>query len=159
MMYARIAAGAVAEIIAGTDTPIVERFHPDIIAAIVAIPDGSDVSCGWRWDGGAFTPPKEPDVVVPVPASITRRQMLLALHAADLITAEEALAAATGGAVPATIDAVFGQLPEDRTLEARITWATMSIAERAHPLIAMLIAAGLATSEEVDAIFIDGATR
>lgn len=90
----------------------------------------------------------------PLMPTITRRQMLLALAAAGLITGAEALAAATTGAVPASIDAVFAGLPDADALAARITWATMSIAERAHPLIAALIAASLATAEQVDALFV-----
>lgn len=95
-------------------------------------------------------PPPPPPVV---PPSITRRQLLLALAGAGLISAEEALAAAMTGAVPAAIDAVFAQLPAAEALGARITWATMSVAERDHPLIGALIAAGLATADQVDALF------
>lgn len=94
-----------------------------------------------------------------VPASISRRQLLLGLVSAGLITGEEALAAATTGAVPAAIDAVFAALPEADALAARITWATMSVVERAHPLIAALIAAEVATPEQVDALFIAAASR
>lgn len=105
-------------------------------------------------DIASLPPPAPP----PVP-DITRRQLLLALVAAGLITGEEALAAATTGAVPAAIDAVFAALPEADALAARITWATMSVVERAHPLIAALIAAEVATPEQVDALFIDAASR
>lgn len=42
-------------------------------------------------------------------------------------------------------------------LTARVTWATMSVAERHHPLVEALIAADLATIEEVDALFAAGA--
>ncbi|MBW6402103.1 hypothetical protein KPL78_29925 [Roseomonas sp. HJA6] len=120
-------------------------------------------TAGQRWDAVAgglvpYTPPAVQPVPV-VPRSISRRQLLLALHGAGLITDAEALAAATSGAVPAQVDAVFGALPPTDALSARITWATMSVAERAHPLIGMLITAELATAEEVDALFIDGATR
>lgn len=101
-----------------------------------------------------------PPVVMQLPpAAVSRRQLLLALAAAGLITGEEALAAATTGAVPAAIDAVFSALPEADALAARITWATMSVAERDHPLIAALIAAEVATPEQVDALFIDAASR
>jgi hypothetical protein len=113
-----------------------------------------------RWDSEAgalvaYDPPPPPPVV---PRSITRRQLLLALASAGLITSVEALAAATTGAVPAAIDAVFVALPEAEALGARITWATMSVAERDHPLIGALIAAELATPAEVDALFTAAAT-
>jgi hypothetical protein len=89
----------------------------------------------------------------PVPAAISRRQMLLALSAGEVITAEEALAAAMTGAVPAAIDAVFAGLSTDDALAARITFATMIEVERAHPLIGAMIAAELVTAEQADDLF------
>jgi hypothetical protein len=89
----------------------------------------------------------------PVPSAISRRQLLIALTAAGLITEAEALAAARTGEVPAAIDAVFARLPPEQALAARITWATMTVVERAHPLVQALIDANLATAEQVDALF------
>jgi hypothetical protein len=89
----------------------------------------------------------------PVPSAISRRQLLIALTAAGLITEAEALAAAKTGEVPAAIDAVFGALPKEQALAARITWATMTVVERDHPLIQAIINANLATAEQVDALF------
>jgi hypothetical protein len=89
----------------------------------------------------------------PVPAVISRRQLLIALAKAKLITEAEALAAAKTGEVPAAIDAVFGALPKEQALAARITWATMTVVERDHPLIQAVINANLATAEQVDALF------
>jgi len=154
MLYARIDAGVVAEIIEGTDVPIAERFHPDIVAACVVVPDGSAVAEGWGWDGAAFAPLVAEVVVPVVPASITRSELLLGLAGAGLITDEEALAAATTGVVPAAVDEVFDKLPAAQALAARIKWAAMVVAEREHPLIGALIDAGLATPAEVDALFI-----
>lgn len=114
-----------------------------------------------RWDAeaGALVPHEPPPTPPVVPRVISRRQLLLQLAAAGLITAEEALAAATTGAVPATIDAVFAQLPPQDALGARITWATMSTVERSHDLVAALVAASVATEAEVDALFIAAAAR
>lgn len=156
--FALVLDGAVREIVeiaAGTP-PIGDRYHPDLVAAMVPVPAGAMVAEGWSWDGKAFRAPAPVPVASIVPASITRRQLLLALSGAGLITGEEALAAATTGAVPASIDAVFAQLPPAEALGARITWATMSVAEREHPLIGALVAAELATAAEVDALFIAG---
>jgi hypothetical protein len=89
----------------------------------------------------------------PVPDAISRRQLLIALTAAGLITEAEALAAAKTGKVPAAIDAVFAALPKDQALAARITWATMTVVERDHPLIQAVIDAKIATAEQVDALF------
>jgi hypothetical protein len=103
------------------------------------------------WDGAAFLPlANEP---VPVPRVITRRQLLIALAASGVVSAEEALAAAQTGAVPAAIAGIFDLLPAGQALAARITWATMTEVYREDPLIAAIVAAGVATREQVDALF------
>jgi hypothetical protein len=106
------------------------------------------------WRAGALVrlldPPPPP---APVPSSITRRQLILGLLAAGWITPAEAEAAATGGAPPAALDAVLANLTEADALEARITWATMSVAERFHPLLVAIVAAGIATDAQVDNLF------
>jgi hypothetical protein len=89
----------------------------------------------------------------PVPSTISRRQLLIALAQAKLITEAEALAAAKTGEVPAAIDAVFAALPKEQALAAQITWAAMTVVERHHPLIQAVIDAKLATAEQVDALF------
>jgi hypothetical protein len=89
----------------------------------------------------------------PVPDVISRRQLLIALTAAGLITEAEALAAAQIGAVPAAIDAFFSTLPPAQQTAARITWATMTQVERHHPLVQGVINANLATAEQVDELF------
>lgn len=88
-----------------------------------------------------------------VPYSITRRQVILGLVAAEIITPEEGKAAATTGAVPTTVQAVFDNLPADEKLAAEITWATMSVAERDHPLVAALAAANGMDEAAIDDFF------
>jgi hypothetical protein len=89
----------------------------------------------------------------PVPGAISRRQLLIALAATGLITEAEALAAAKTGEVPAAIDMVFAKLSKEDALAARITWATMTVVERDHPLIQAVIHAKIAPAEQVDALF------
>ncbi len=101
-----------------------------------------------------FADPPDIDPVLPAPlAPITRRQLLLELKARELITPQEAIAAATAGAVPSSVQAVFDTLPEADRDEAMITWATMSQAERTHPLVALLQAVWQYPDEELDALF------
>lgn len=92
------------------------------------------------------------------PIVLTNRQLFAALALTGFITEADALAAGRTGAVPAAIDAVFGVLPEQDAFLARLTWATMREVTRDHPLIAAMIAANLATAEQVDAIFTLGAS-
>jgi len=95
---------------------------------------------------------------VGVPSSITRRQLLLALMGAGLITSAEAIAAAQTGAVPAMISSVFDQLPEPDKTGAYITWASMSVAERNNPLVAMLATTQNMDEAAIDALFTTAAT-
>jgi hypothetical protein len=104
----------------------------------------------------ALPPPPAP--APPAPIILTNRQLFAALALTGFITEAEALAAGRTGAVPAAIDAVFGVLPEQDAFLARLTWATMREVTRDHPLIAAMIAANLATAEQVDAIFTLGAS-
>jgi hypothetical protein len=92
--------------------------------------------------------------VAPVPASVTRRQMILGLVAAGYITSAEGIAAAQSGAVPAAVQAVINTLPDQSSKDAAtITWASMSICERSNSLVAALAAANSLTSAQVDALF------
>ena len=106
------------------------------------------------WRAGALVRLLDPPPpAAPVPYAITRRQLILGLLAAGWITPAEAEAAATGGAPPAALDAVLANLTQADALEARITWATMSVAERWHPLLVAIVAAGIATDAQVDNLF------
>lgn len=104
--------------------------------------------------------PFEPSLPAPEPDPIklTNRQLFAALALTDFITEAEALAAGRTGAVPAMVDAVFASLPEQDAFLARLTWATMREVPRDHSLISAMIAANLATAEQVDAIFTLGAS-
>lgn len=65
----------------------------------------------------------------------------------------------SGFAAPSYVfDASSGALSDTDALAARITWATMSVVERGHPLICALIAAEVTTAAEVDALFTSAAT-
>lgn len=91
-----------------------------------------------------------PDAPPPVPASVTPRQLLLGLVEDGFITQDEALAAATTGAVPTAIEAVLAGMSGPQAFEARITWAKMTVAERADPLVA-----ALGESRNMDAAALD----
>lgn len=89
----------------------------------------------------------------PVPSFVSRRQLLLALTHMEMIDGEEALAAAQTGAVPVAVQAVFDNMQPADKLAAQITWASMSVAERDHPLVAALAQANDMSSDEIDDFF------
>jgi hypothetical protein len=135
----------------GSVVNVIEAAEGFVVEGAALVPDDGTARIGGLWDGAAFLPPaNEP---APVPGVITRPQLLIALAASGVVSAEEALAAAQTGAVPAAIAAIFDLLSAEEALAARITWATMTEVYREDPLIAAIVAAGVATSEQVDALF------
>lgn len=84
---------------------------------------------------------------------LTRRQLFIALHRLGLITAEEAVAAAATGAVPAALEPTFAALPEPEQTDARVTFAAFQMAYRLDPMTAMIAAAAGMTDEQIDAIW------
>ncbi|WP_203075697.1 hypothetical protein [Falsiroseomonas ponticola] len=90
---------------------------------------------------------------LPVPTTVSFRQLILGLLGSGFLTAEQALAAAETRARPAQLEAIVATLPDDAALAARITWATMSEARRSDPLVTALITAGHATAAQVDELF------
>ena len=135
----------------GSVVNVIEAAEGFVVEGATLVPDDGTARIGGGWDGAAFLPPAPgPE---PVPDVISRRQLLIALAAAGFISAEEALAAAQTGAVPAAIAGIFDLLPVEQALAARITWATMTEVYREDPLIGAIVAAGVATAEQVDALF------
>ena len=104
-----------------------------------------------------FAPEPDPEPVPEDPQAailpLTRRQLFIALHRLGLITAEEAVAAAATGAVPAALEPTFAALPEPDQTDARVTFAAFQLAYRLDPLTAMIARAAGKTEEEIDAIW------
>jgi hypothetical protein len=110
------------------------------------------------WLAAGHTADPTPTPATTVPAQITRRQFILSLMAAGLITDGDGLAWAQHNTIPPAFDVVLDNLPEADALEARVTLLTMGVAERGSPLIGAVIALGLATADQADAVFIFGAS-
>lgn len=128
-----------------------DRLDADLAAQFVPAPDSRLIVEDLPW---AAPPPPPPDPLPPAPPDvITPRQMILALLKIGLISADEALAAAQTGAVPAAIEAMFASLPSDDAIAARITWAKMTTVERTHPLVQQLGALLEKSQAEMDAFF------
>ena len=140
MEYARIVGGSVAEIIQGTDVPIAERFHPSIVATLVAVPDGSGVGEGWAYTNGEFAPPEPAASLIP---DITARQLRLWLlsQGVSLVDVDNAIAA----------------LPADQREAARVEWEYSAVYRRTHPLIESIGDMLQFTDAEIDTGFLAAA--
>lgn len=92
--------------------------------------------------------------VLYVPKTITRRQLILGMWRNGMITSEEAVAASTG-AVPDFVDALFESLSEQEATAARVTWASMKEVCRDDPLFIAVAAATGRSPEEIDAFMFD----
>jgi hypothetical protein len=88
-----------------------------------------------------------------VPQTVSRRQMLLGLALAGYITSDEAVAAASTGAVPAAVQSFFSTLPAEQQPAAKITWAAMSECQRDNALVTGLAAAHNLTPAQTDDLF------
>jgi hypothetical protein len=87
-------------------------------------------------------------------ASVSIRALLRALTAAGFITRGEALAAAKTGDIPISLRApLFARVDEDTQFEVELAWAAMYEADRSSPFWDFVVAAGIATAEQIDAVF------
>lgn len=128
MKYAIIENGVVVNV-AVAEAPLAENWIASESAAI-----------GDLYEGGEFIRPPDPPPAVP--AEVTMRQARLALLNAGLLD---------------TAQAVIDALPMPQQRQAQIEWEYALSVRRDHPLIALMIAEGLATAEEVDGLFVAAA--
>lgn len=143
--FARIVGGVVAELIeVEADGPtIMERFHPDLVAAMVLVPEGAEVAEGWTWSGEACAPPAPVEAPEPPIPTVTARQLRLWL--------------VLQGRTLGLVDAAIAALPEEQRAPAQIEWEYATTYVRAHPLIGALGAALGFSAEEIDAGFREAA--
>jgi len=92
-----------------------------------------------------------------VPQNITARQFFIAAGNAGIISKVEAIAAASTGAVPDSVEAVFAALPDDQEYVARVTWSRMTTISRNDPLLVGLGAAFGLSNSDIDNLFISAA--
>ena len=145
--YARIVAGAVAELI---DLPIgvlpAARFHPAIADACV--PAGQDIVVGALWDGAHFSPAPAP----PSPPPIRRiAPLAFRRRLADPTRAAITLAAAAAmGQGSATLQVFLDDLAAARFVDLDDA-ATIAG-------VAAMQAAGLITQQQATALLANGTT-
>lgn len=130
-------------------TNFIEADEGFEIAGVVLVPsDTGDI--GWIWDGKILIPPV---VNLPVPSSISRRQIMTGLALAGWITEQEAIDALSTGARPAAVEAVISSLPEEDQFDALTKWIGFTEAYRTDPLVLALAAAEGKSEAEIDDFF------
>ncbi len=85
--------------------------------------------------------------------TLTFRQLIIGLLMGGFINEAEAIAAAETRARPQQLETIIAAMSFQDGMMARITWATMTNALRTDPLFAALVAANIATDEQIDALF------
>lgn len=122
-------------------------YYADDVAPMTA--EITALLAGGNYSIGDYVAP-----AAPVPASVTRRQMLIGLTQNGFISSAEAIAAAATGTVPSAVQTVFDTLSTQAEKDAAaITWASMSVCERNNSLVAALAASQNLTDAEVDDLF------
>ena len=121
-------------------------------AVIPADPMNADYQQFEVWVAQGNAPDPAP-VIVLVPQSITKRQLLIEMATAGYISAAEALAAAQTGAVPSAVQTVINSLPATAQMGAQITWASMTMVPITDPLINAFAASQNLTQAQVNAFF------
>jgi len=111
----------------------------------------TDGVIGQRWNGVAF---EDVPVVLPVPASISRRQCAKGMLGRSLISGSEALAMTQTGAMPAMVDAMVAGQPNETLI--RIDFAADTY-ERGNPLLNQLMTGAGYSASEIDDFFREAA--
>lgn len=155
-------------------------WHDKIHAAIQSLHPGADLIRDYMWSMGAngqpFMQKWDADKlgkldlaaieaealrlasIVPVPATITRRQCARELFIREMISGPEMVAMTATGTPPAMIEAVFGAMPETAQWVARADFAADTY-ERTNPLLVGIMTASGATSADIDQFFREASTR
>lgn len=108
---------------------------PDLVAAV------GNEGIGWLYDGESFSPP--PPTPVQIPQEITMRQARLVLLENGLL---------------ADVQTAIGSLPEPSKTKAQIEWDYSNALQRDNSFVTVLGAALGLTDEDIDNLFIEGAT-
>jgi len=137
--------------------PLAERFHPNIVAACVPVPLGVGIDVGWRLVGDEFVPPAPPGAPLQV-TDVSFWSFMMAAWKLNFITHAEALAAVRSRIMPAAFATALAGLPEAARQEAELKFAGITRMLRSDPLFARVVAANIATDEQIDGVFAVAAT-
>jgi hypothetical protein len=132
------------------------------------IPDGaieisSELHRAWLADtvtqrlvNGVLEPCDQPPP--PPVTDVSFWQFMMAAWKLEFITHEEALAAVRSRIMPPAFAAAIADLPTEAKLEAELKFAGITRMLRSDPLFSLVVAANVATDEQIDGVFAVAAT-
>ena len=112
-----------------------------------------------RWNGEALEacdPPPPPPP--PPPTDVSFWQFMMAAWKLNFITHEEALAAVRSRIMPPAFAEAISDLPAEAKLAAELKFAGITRMLRSDPMFALVVAADIATDEQIDGVFAVAAT-
>jgi hypothetical protein len=139
------------------------EIHGDAIPA-GAVQISAAIHAAWladtarqRWNGEALEacdPPPPPPPPPPAPVTdVSFWQFMMAAWKLNFITHAEALAAVQARIMPAAFAGAIADLPTETKLEAELKFAGITRMLRTDPLFALVVAANIATEEQIDGVF------
>ena len=112
-----------------------------------------------RWNGEALEPCDPPPAPPPPPVTdVSFWQFMMAAWKLNFITHAEALAAVRSRTMPPAFVTAIADLPTEAKLEAELKFAGITRMQRSDPLFALVVAANIATDEQIDGVFTVAAT-
>ena len=144
-------------------------YTPDIHGD--AIPEGAveisaEIHAAWlvdtarqRWNGEALEPCDPPPAPPPPPVTdVSFWQFMSAARDLHFITHEEALAAVQSRIMPPAFAEAISGLPQAARQNAELKFAGIQRMLRSDPLFDLVVAANIATDEQIDGVFAVAAT-
>ncbi|MFO0452308.1 MAG: hypothetical protein ACK52I_27245 [Pseudomonadota bacterium] len=136
-----------------------------------AIPEGAveisaEIHAAWlvdtarqRWNGEALEPVAPPPPPPPPPVTdVSFWQFMMAARDLHFITHEEALAAVQSRIMPPAFATAISGLPQAARQNAELKFAGIQRMLRSDPLFDLVVAANIATDEQIDGVFAVAAT-
>lgn len=144
-------------------------YTPDIHGD--AIPEGAveisaEIHAAWlvdtarqRWNGEALEPCDPPPPPPPPPVTdVSFWQFMMAAWKLNFITHAEALAAVRSRTMPPAFVTALAGLPEAARQEAELKFAGITRMLRSDLMFNLVVAANIATDEQIDGVFAVAAT-
>jgi len=140
-------------------------IHGDVIPP-GAVEISAEIHAAWladtqgqRWNGEALEACDPPPPPPPPPVTdVSFWQFMMAAWKLEFITHEEALAAVRSRIMPPAFAAAIADLPTEAKLEAELKFAGITRMLRSDPLFARVVAANIATDEQIDGVLAIAAT-